>query len=133
MITLKVDSITINRNKQWAQYYEFKKWGIFSSIYYMLNIISILCFIIANNFFVSDPDRMSALLSSSIFEAHTRTCILSGEQIQECCRTGVDPNKVFAFKTMVRYYTLLLNQMLISLTFHKQIFCLQVFAQCWCA
>lgn len=51
--------------------------------------------------FPPDPDRVTAMLSTSIFDAHTRTCILSNEQIQEICGGGVDQNKIFAFKTMV--------------------------------
>lgn len=49
----------------------------------------------------SDPERIGVLLTNSIFEAHTRTSLLSKEQIQEHWKTGIDQTKLYAFKNMV--------------------------------
>ncbi len=49
---------------------------------------------------LSDPDRIGQLLSSSILEAHTRTSLLTREQIAMEWRSGVDPAKLLAFKAM---------------------------------
>jgi len=49
----------------------------------------------------SDPERIGLLLSTSIFEAHARTSLLSKEQIQDHWKTGVDAAQLFAFKNMV--------------------------------
>jgi len=48
----------------------------------------------------NDPDRIGQLLSNSIFEAHTRTCLLTREQIQEAWTIGVDQEKLFRFRNM---------------------------------
>ena len=50
---------------------------------------------------LTDPERIGVLLSSSIFEAHTRTILLTYDQIRERWRAGVDQQKVFMFKNMV--------------------------------
>ena len=49
---------------------------------------------------LSDPDRIGVLLTNSIFEAHTRTSLLSREQISDGWQAGIDPAKLFAFKNM---------------------------------
>nr|AID52829.1 hormone receptor 3 [Tigriopus japonicus] len=49
-----------------------------------------------------DPDRISVLLSNSIFEAHTRTSLFSKDVIQERWKVGVDQSKVFAFKSLTQ-------------------------------
>ena len=41
------------------------------------------------------------MLTSSIFEAHTRTSLMTKEQIQEQWKVGVDQAKVFSFKNLV--------------------------------
>ena len=51
--------------------------------------------------FFPDPDRVGVLLTSSIFEAHTRTSLMTKEQIQEQWKVGVDQAKVFSFKNLV--------------------------------
>jgi len=48
----------------------------------------------------NDPDKIGQLLSNSIFEAHTRTCLLTREQIQEAWQIGVDQEKLFRFRNM---------------------------------
>lgn len=48
----------------------------------------------------NDPEQIAVLLTNSIFEAHSRTCILTSEQIREQWRMGVDQAKLFAFKNM---------------------------------
>ncbi len=49
-----------------------------------------------------DPDRIGLLLSNSILEAHTRTSLLTREQIQEHWKAGVDQARLFAFKGMAQ-------------------------------
>ena len=44
------------------------------------------------------------LLSSSIFEAHTRTILMTYDQIRERWRVGIDQQKLFLFKNMVRNF-----------------------------
>ncbi len=51
---------------------------------------------------LADSDRFGALLSTSIFEAHTRTSLLTREQIQEQWKSGVDQAKLFSFKSMTQ-------------------------------
>lgn len=51
-----------------------------------------------------DPERIGVLLMNSIFEAHTRTSLISKEKIQELWKQGVDQNKLFQFKNMVSTY-----------------------------
>jgi len=48
----------------------------------------------------TDPERIGVLLSSSIFEAHTRTILMTYDQIRERWRVGVDQQKLFLFKNM---------------------------------
>ena len=57
-----------------------------------------------NCFFLTDPERIGVLLSSSIFEAHTRTILMTHDTIRERCRAGVDQQKLFLFKNMVSKY-----------------------------
>lgn len=59
--------------------------------------------IVESNHFISDPERIGVLLSSSIFEAHTRTILMTYDQIRERWRVGVDQQKLFLFKNMVRW------------------------------
>ncbi|XP_040578105.1 probable nuclear hormone receptor HR3 isoform X3 [Lepeophtheirus salmonis] len=49
---------------------------------------------------VPDPDRIGVLLTNSIFEAHTRTSLLTRSQIHEQCKQGVDQVKLYTFKNM---------------------------------
>lgn len=49
---------------------------------------------------LNDPERIGVLLTNSIFEAHSRTCIFTSDQIREQWRMGVDQAKLFAFKNM---------------------------------
>ena len=51
---------------------------------------------------LSDPDRISNLLADSVLEAHTRTSLMPREQIREEWRKGIDRNRLFALKNMVR-------------------------------
>jgi hypothetical protein len=51
---------------------------------------------------VLDPEKLAALLSKTIHEAHARTCLLTKEQIQELWLQGIDQQKLFIFKNMVR-------------------------------
>ena len=51
---------------------------------------------------LSDPEKLAALLSKTIHEAHARTCLLTREQIQELWLQDVDQQKLFLFKNMVR-------------------------------
>ncbi|CAB4054639.1 NR1F4 [Lepeophtheirus salmonis] len=48
----------------------------------------------------NDPDRIGVLLTNSIFEAHTRTSLLTRSQIHEQCKQGVDQVKLYTFKNM---------------------------------
>jgi nuclear receptor subfamily 1 group F protein 4 len=48
----------------------------------------------------TNPERIGVLLSSSIFEAHTRTILMTYDQIRERWRVGVDQQKLFLFKNM---------------------------------
>ena len=52
---------------------------------------------------LADPDRISNLLADSVLEAHTRTSLMPREQIREEWRKGIDRNRVFALKNMVRF------------------------------
>ena len=56
---------------------------------------------IIRDFFLTDPERIGVLLSSSIFEAHTRTILMTYDQIRERWRIGIDQQKLFLFKNMV--------------------------------
>nr|UUJ74942.1 HR3 isoform X2 [Lepeophtheirus salmonis] len=49
---------------------------------------------------VPGPDRIGVLLTNSIFEAHTRTSLLTRSQIHEQCKQGVDQVKLYTFKNM---------------------------------
>eukprot|EP00096_Caligus_rogercresseyi_P003019 TRINITY_DN1551_c0_g2_i1.p1 TRINITY_DN1551_c0_g2~~TRINITY_DN1551_c0_g2_i1.p1 ORF type:complete len:676 (+),score=199.09 TRINITY_DN1551_c0_g2_i1:459-2486(+) len=48
----------------------------------------------------NDPDRIGVLLTNSIFEAHTRTSLLTRGQIHEQWKQGVDQVKLYTFKNM---------------------------------
>lgn len=48
----------------------------------------------------NDPEKIGQLLSESIFEAHTRTCLLNREQIQLGCSQGINERAVEQFKNM---------------------------------
>ena len=48
-------------------------------------------------------DQVNALLVSSIFEAHQRTCLLTIEQIKEQWEVGVEQSKVEDFMRMVGF------------------------------
>jgi hypothetical protein len=49
----------------------------------------------------SDPEKLGALLSKTIHEAHARTCLLTRDQIHDLWAQGVDQHKLFLFKNMV--------------------------------
>lgn len=55
-----------------------------------------------NGLFFPDPERIGVLLTNSIYEAYSRTCLFTSEQIREQWRMGVDQSKLFAFKSMVK-------------------------------
>jgi hypothetical protein len=48
-----------------------------------------------------DPEKLGALLSKTIHEAHARTCLLTKDQIHDLWAQGVDQHKLFLFKNMV--------------------------------
>ena len=48
-----------------------------------------------------DPEKLGALLSKTIHEAHARTCLLTRDQIHDLWAQGVDQHKLFLFKNMV--------------------------------
>ena len=51
--------------------------------------------------YVSDPMKISEVLTNSIFEAHSRTTLLRTEEIRQHWQKGVDQTKLFAFRNMV--------------------------------
>ena len=62
--------------------------------------------------FFSDPGRLETALVNVIFEAHTITSLFTKEKIQEAWKRGINQQKLFAFKNMVRRYTMELIQVI---------------------
>ena len=56
--------------------------------------------------YVSDPMKISEVLTNSIFEAHSRTTLLRTEEIRQHWQKGVDQTKLFAFRNMVSFHSL---------------------------
>jgi len=48
----------------------------------------------------SDPMKISEVLTNSIFEAHSRTTVVSSDVIRQHWQKGVDQTKLFAFRNM---------------------------------
>ncbi len=51
---------------------------------------------------LADPERIGLLLSNSILEAHTRTSLMTREQISEGLKPGVDQARLFTFKNLTQ-------------------------------
>ena len=61
-------------------------------------------FLVDNNwsfFFFTDPVQISELLAKTIGDAHSRTCLFSGEHIADMLRKPQDISKVHYYKNMV--------------------------------
>jgi len=49
---------------------------------------------------MNEPARLGLMFSNTIFEAHTRTVLLTSDQIHLAWRTGIDQAKLFAYRNM---------------------------------